>query len=52
MHAQNTYQVDVMLMKMMPTDWNRSWSHENNEFLLDMRSTDENDDSSYSFWID
>jgi len=39
-------------MKMMPNDWNRSWSYESNEFLLDMRSTDENDDSSYSIWID
>ena len=36
----------VLLMKMTPNDWNRSWSHENYEFLLDMCSTDENDDSS------
>ena len=30
----------------MPNNWNRSWSHENNEFVLDVCSTDENDDSS------
>jgi len=39
-------------MKMTPNELNRSWSHENNEFLLDMCSTDENDDSSNSIWID
>jgi len=52
MHAKNSYQVDALLMKMMPNDWNRIWIHENNEFLLDMCSTDENDDSSDRIWID
>jgi len=52
MHAQNSYYVDVLLMKMIPNDWNRSWNNENNEFLLDMCSTDETDDSSNSICID
>jgi len=52
MHAKNSYEVDVLLMKIMLNDWNRSWSHENDEILLDMCSTDENDDSLNSIWID
>jgi len=38
-------------MKMMPNDLNRSWIHEKTEFLLDMCSTGENDDSSNSISI-
>jgi len=39
-------------MKMVPNDWNKSLSHENNEILLDMCPKDENDDSSNSIWTD
>jgi len=40
-----------MLMKMKLNDWNRSWIHEKNKFLLGMCSTDENDESQIVFGL-
>jgi len=39
-------------MEMMPIDLSSSWINAKNEFLPDMCSTDEKDDSTNSSWID